>query len=100
MLDFRPPLDTPVLIKTMNMVLPLYMKFALHGTRVEPVPGAVERFRTVAGKRGMICPNHSNRHDPQVMFALAKSSVRKSILSRREKFLTGTMVAMAGGFNI
>lgn len=72
MLDFRPPLDSPALIGAMKLVLPLYMKMALHGTRVEVVPGAVERFQKVAGKRGMICPNHSNRHDPQVMFALAK----------------------------
>lgn len=48
------------------------MKYALHDTQVELVPGAVERFGTVAGKRGMICPNHSNRHDPQVMFAFAR----------------------------
>ncbi len=72
MLDFRPPKDSSALIGAMKLVLPLYMKFQLHGTRVELVPGALERFKKVAGKRGMICPNHSNRHDPQVVFALAK----------------------------
>jgi 1-acyl-sn-glycerol-3-phosphate acyltransferase len=48
------------------------MKVKLHDTQVQPVAGAVERFDVVRGKRGMICPNHSNRHDPQVMFAFAR----------------------------
>lgn len=48
------------------------MKFNLHDTRVEPVEGATERFKALRGKRGMICPNHSNRHDPQVMFAFSR----------------------------
>jgi 1-acyl-sn-glycerol-3-phosphate acyltransferase len=71
-LDFRPPKDSPVLLSFVKLGLPLYMKFQLHDTQVQPVPGAVERFGAVKGKRGMICPNHSNRHDPQVMFEFSR----------------------------
>lgn len=71
MLDFRPPLDNPILIKLVKLLLPLYMKGKLHDTQINPVEGAIERFRQVKGKRTLICPNHSNRHDPQVMFAFS-----------------------------
>lgn len=74
MLDFRPPLDSPPLIALVNLTLPLYMRFALHDTRVQPAPGAIERFRSYQGKRALICPNHSNRHDPQVMFDFSRMS--------------------------
>jgi 1-acyl-sn-glycerol-3-phosphate acyltransferase len=50
------------------------MRFALHDTRVQPAPGAIERFRSYQGKRALICPNHSNRHDPQVMFDFSRMS--------------------------
>jgi len=72
MLDFRPPKDSLALIKVIKLGLPLYMKFKLHDTYVEPVPGALERFAASSGKRGMVCPNHANRHDPQVMFAFSR----------------------------
>lgn len=72
MLDFRPPKENPALIGLAKLTFPLYLRYALHDTQVELVTGAVERFGTVAGKRGMICPNHSNRHDPQVMFAFSR----------------------------
>jgi 1-acyl-sn-glycerol-3-phosphate acyltransferase len=72
MLDFRPPLDSPALIKLVKVAMPLYMKYALADTRVELVPGARERFQKVAGQRGMVCPNHSHRHDPEVMFNVSK----------------------------
>ena len=48
------------------------MKVVLHDTRVMPVEGALQRFHAADGMRAMICPNHSNRHDPQVMFALSR----------------------------
>jgi 1-acyl-sn-glycerol-3-phosphate acyltransferase len=72
MLDFRPPLDTPALIWFVNACLPMYMKFKLHDTRVQPAVGAVDRFKSYAGKRALVCPNHSNRHDPQVMFEFSR----------------------------
>ena len=51
MLDFRPPLDSPVLIKAVKFCLPAFMKFSLHDTLVTPVDGAVERFKQHKGKR-------------------------------------------------
>ncbi len=72
MLDFRPPLDTPWLISIVKILLPLYMKLALGDTTVSVSPEALKRFTALKGKRALICPNHSNRHDPQVMFAFSK----------------------------
>lgn len=74
MLDFRPPLDSPPLIALVNLTLPMYMRFGLHDTKVQPAPGAIERFKSYAGKRALICPNHSNRHDPQIMFEFSRIS--------------------------
>ena len=31
----------------------------------------IERFKQLQGKRVMVCPNHSHRHDPEVMFILS-----------------------------
>jgi 1-acyl-sn-glycerol-3-phosphate acyltransferase len=71
-LDFRPPKDNPALIGFVKLALPVYFKFQLHDTQVELAPGALQRWDVCAGKRGMLCPNHANRHDPQVMFAFSK----------------------------
>src|SRR5262249_20687781 len=70
--DFRPPLDTPALIGMVKLFLPVYMKLELNDTRIKVVDGALDRFKVTAGKRSMLCPNHSNRHDPQVMFSFSK----------------------------
>ncbi|MDQ5937710.1 MAG: 1-acyl-sn-glycerol-3-phosphate acyltransferase [Cyanobacteriota bacterium erpe_2018_sw_21hr_WHONDRS-SW48-000092_B_bin.40] len=74
MLDFRPPLESPALIWYVNLVLPLYMKLKLHDTRVTIKEGALERFAKLKGKHAMICPNHSNRHDPQVVGMFARAA--------------------------
>ena len=55
----------------MKVALPLVLKVGTGGVSVVPVEGALERFKKVSGKRGMICPNHSNRIDPVVMFAFS-----------------------------
>lgn len=87
MLDFRPPLDSPLLIALVNLTLPFYMKFALHDTKVQPAPGAIERFQSYKGKRALICPNHSNRHDPQIMFDFSRiSSETFNYVAAREVF--------------
>ncbi len=74
MLDFRPPLESPALIWYVNLVLPLYMKLKLHDTTVNIMEGALERFSKLKGKNAMICPNHSNRHDPQVVGMFARAA--------------------------
>jgi len=48
------------------------MKHLLHDTKVQPVEGALDRFRKVGKERAMICPNHANRHDPLVIFELSR----------------------------
>jgi 1-acyl-sn-glycerol-3-phosphate acyltransferase len=72
MLDFRPPLDSPALIASMKLVAPLYLKIVLHDTELKIAEGALERFRHVQAQRALLCPNHSNRHDPQTMFFFSK----------------------------
>lgn len=74
MLDFRPPLDTPFLFWWAKLNLPLHMKFQLKGTTIKIMDGALERFAKVKGKHTMICPNHSNRHDPQTMFTFGTAA--------------------------
>ncbi|MBX3151589.1 1-acyl-sn-glycerol-3-phosphate acyltransferase [Candidatus Obscuribacterales bacterium] len=72
MLDFRPPLDSPLLIAMVKLLMPLYMKLGLNDTTISVSPEALERFTKLKGKKALICPNHSFRHDPQVMFAFSK----------------------------
>lgn len=74
MLDFRPPLESPALIWYVNLVLPLYMKLKLHDTTIRIMDGALNRFKRLEGKHTMICPNHSNRHDPQVVGMFARAA--------------------------
>ena len=71
MLDFRPPKDSPALIRLMKLAVPIYMKWQMGGLELCLVDGARERFQLVAKKRGVVCPNHSNRYDPQIMFAFS-----------------------------
>jgi hypothetical protein len=87
MLDFRPPLDTPWMIALVKFLMPLYMKLGLNDTTISVSPEALERFNKVKGKRALICPNHSFRHDPQVMFAFsALVSEDFNFIAAREVF--------------
>lgn len=72
MLDFRPPLDTPLLIRSVKLVFPIFMKVALCDTQVAPMPGAIERFKKWRGQRALVCPNHANRHDPMTVFGFSR----------------------------
>ncbi|MBK9618731.1 MAG: 1-acyl-sn-glycerol-3-phosphate acyltransferase [Candidatus Obscuribacter sp.] len=87
MLDFKPPLDTPFLLWWAKINLPLHMKFNLKGTTVKIKDGALANFAKVRGKHTMICPNHSNRHDPQVMFTVgARAGEYFNFVAAREVF--------------
>ncbi len=72
MLDFKPPKDSPFAIGLAKLLLPAILKVTLHDTQVEVVDGGLERFHCLCGLRTVICPNHSNHNDPEVMFALSK----------------------------
>lgn len=72
MLDFRPPKDSKAIIGLAKLAWPLCMKYGLNDTTLKPVDGALDRFRKVSRQRGMICPNHANRHDPLMIFQLSR----------------------------
>lgn len=87
MLDFRPPKDTAALIWLAKLLLPLHFEIELKGTRIEVVDDGLEKFQELAGKRTVICPNHSNRNDPDIVFSLAKMSGEHfNFLAAREVF--------------
>jgi 1-acyl-sn-glycerol-3-phosphate acyltransferase len=105
-LDFRPPKDNASLISFVKLALPLYMKVMLCDTRMQAVSGATERFNTIKGKRGMVCPNHSNRHDPQMMFAFSRIVKEDfNYIAAREVFdwdhgLNGWWIQRLGAFSV
>ncbi len=86
MLDFRPPLDTPVLIGLVKALLPLVLKFRMRA-RLEIVGDGVDRFRQLKGKHTVICPNHPGQTDPEVMFAVSREVGEDfNFLAAREVF--------------
>lgn len=106
MLDFRPPMDSTLLIGLVKMFMPLYMKLGLGDTSISVSPDAVQRFNKLKGKRALICPNHSNRHDPQVMFAFSKEVGEDfNFIAAREVFdwnhgLNGWMLQKCGAYSV
>lgn len=51
--------------------MPCILKYKLHGAEVRVVGHGLKRFAELKGKRTILCPNHSYRHDPEVMFTLS-----------------------------
>ena len=74
MLDFRPPKDSKFLIGFIKLFAPLYKKYGMNDTQIRVREGALERFAKLKGKRALVCPNHSNRHDPQAMFFFGQAA--------------------------
>jgi 1-acyl-sn-glycerol-3-phosphate acyltransferase len=105
-LDFRPPKDSPALIKFAKLTWPLCLKHLLHDTTVKPIDGALDRFNRVAGQRAMVCPNHANRHDPLVIFELSRMVGEDfNYVAARETFdwnkgLNGWLLQHGGAFSI
>lgn len=63
------------------------MKFSMRGTSIKIMDGALERFAKLKGKHTMVCPNHSNRHDPQIMFSFGvKAGEYFNFVAAREVF--------------
>ena len=71
MLDFRPPLDNPLLIGLARTFRKLILSAKMKNAEVRVVGDGIERFKRFKGKHCMVCPNHSHRHDPEVMFLLS-----------------------------
>ncbi len=71
MLDFRPPQDNALVIGLCKLFLPQILKYRCHDIELQIAGDGLERFKQLRGKQTMICPNHSYRHDPEVMFAFS-----------------------------
>ncbi|MBX9948997.1 MAG: 1-acyl-sn-glycerol-3-phosphate acyltransferase [Candidatus Obscuribacterales bacterium] len=56
-------------------------------TQIRVKEGALERFAKLKGKRALVCPNHSNRHDPQAMFFFGQAAKESfNYVAAREVF--------------
>ncbi|MBU6451276.1 MAG: 1-acyl-sn-glycerol-3-phosphate acyltransferase [Cyanobacteria bacterium REEB67] len=106
MLDFRPPLDWPFLLWWSKINFPLYMKLTLGDTTIKIEKGALNRFKKLKGQRAMVCPNHSNRHDPQVMFSFSREAEEYfNFVAAREVFdfdhgMNGWWLQHAGCYSV
>lgn len=70
MFDFRAPKETEFTLRLAKTLFPVYRLF-MEDMRVMPAAGAIQRMQAFAGSRMMICPNHSNRYDPQNLFSFS-----------------------------
>lgn len=87
MLDFRPPKDSPLVIGLCDLLLPYIMSVRCGGAELKVVGDGLERFHKLKGKRAVICPNHSHRHDPEIMHAFsAKVGEHFNFIAAREVF--------------
>jgi 1-acyl-sn-glycerol-3-phosphate acyltransferase len=105
-LDFRPPQDSPLLIGLCKAGLPLILKFKMHDAEVKVVGDGLKRFEELRGKRTVVCPNHSYRHDPEVMFTLSKMADEDfNFIAAREVFdwnhgLNGWLLQHLGCYSV
>lgn len=87
MLEFRPPLDNPFIIGLARAFLPVILKNRMKGAEIRVLGDGLERLMKLKGMRTMICPNHSHRHDPEVMFALSCMAKEEfNFIAAREVF--------------
>jgi 1-acyl-sn-glycerol-3-phosphate acyltransferase len=70
-LDFRPPLDNQLLIGFARTFRGLILDLKMKNAEVRVVGDGIERLEQLKGRHCMVCPNHSHRHDPEVMFLLS-----------------------------
>lgn len=87
MLDFKPPQDNKFVIGLLKLFLPQLLLLRCHDLEVKIAGDGLERFKQLAGKRVLVCPNHSFRHDPEVMFAVsAQAGEEFNFVAAREVF--------------
>ncbi|MBZ0185593.1 MAG: 1-acyl-sn-glycerol-3-phosphate acyltransferase, partial [Candidatus Obscuribacterales bacterium] len=87
MLDFKPPKDSELLIGFLKLMWPVVTRAHMKGATVIVSPEDVEKFKKLKGQRALVCPNHSNRHDPEVMFGFSMAvSEEFNFIAAREVF--------------
>lgn len=69
MSDFRPPIDNPIVMALIHLILPLELWRAR--ITVQVVGNGLERLKALRGKRTVIVSNHGDQYDPAVMFTLS-----------------------------
>lgn len=66
---------------------PVVTRAHMKGATVIVSPEDVEKFKKLKGQRALVCPNHSNRHDPEVMFGFSMAvSEEFNFIAAREVF--------------
>lgn len=68
MLDFKPPRDNGFVIGLAKLFKSDILRYKMHNAKVVVLGDGLERFKKLKGKRAMVCPNHSHKHDCEVMF--------------------------------
>lgn len=71
MLDFRGPKDNALVINCAKLLLPEILRVKMVDAEIRVTGDGLKRLNELSGKRVMLCPNHSHRHDPEVMFGLS-----------------------------
>lgn len=87
MLDFVKPRTSYPLITFVKILWPLYVLFTYKKLRIELSSEVEETFVRLKRKTVLICPNHSHKLDPDVMFALSRAVKQTfNFLAAREIF--------------
>lgn len=106
MLDFRPPKDSEVVISLLKAFTPIILKLGLGESSIRIRDEDIEKFKKLKGKKAMICPNHSNRRDPEVMFAVSREVQEEfNYIAAREVFdwkhgLNGWFLQRVGTYSV
>ncbi|MBX9687566.1 MAG: 1-acyl-sn-glycerol-3-phosphate acyltransferase [Candidatus Obscuribacterales bacterium] len=87
MLDFRPPRDNEFIIGLARIFRPLILGLKMEDAEVRVLGDGIKRLEELKGKHVMITPNHSHRHDPEVMFELScQAGEEFNFIAAREVF--------------
>lgn len=71
MLDFKPPKENRVVIGSVKLMLPLLMRLSQRVQNVEMDRASLDRLKSTDEFPTILVPNHPNRADPHVMFAVS-----------------------------
>lgn len=106
MLDFRPPEDNALVIALCKLFMPQILLFRCADLQVKVHGDGLERFKKLTGKHTLICPNHSYRHDPEVMFEFGRQGGEAfNYVAAREVFdynngLNGWLLQKLGVYSV